>query len=85
MPYSSSRMLVLKIALEILPAEFIQAYNVGFPTIAVNSASHSNLYFNWPVAKEAIRNWPINVKKLSQTKKKTLTSGDARAESLMAH
>ena len=27
---------------------------VGFPTTA-NSASHSNLYFDWPVAKEAIR------------------------------
>ena len=44
--------------------------HVGFPTI-VNSASHSNLYFDWSIAKEAIR-------KLSGTCQKVVTNTNAQ-------
>ena len=37
--------------------------HVGFPTI-VNSASQSNLHFDWPLTKEAIRKLPKSCQKL---------------------
>ena len=33
----------------------VDKLHVGYLTVIVNSTSHRNLYFDWPVAQEAIR------------------------------
>ena len=55
---------------------------VGLPTI-VNSASHSNLHFDWPIAKEAkLESCQKDIKKLLQTNQKFCLVATARRAAL---
>ena len=55
----------------------VDKLHVGFLTI-VNSASHRNLYFDWLVAKEAVRKFSKKcVKKFSQTNQRFCLGGNS--------
>ena len=54
----------------------VDKLHVGFPAI-VNPASHSNLYFDWPVSKEALRKLSQKCQKVVTNYSETLSTGNS--------